>query len=341
MRIEVLEDRATPAVINFVPFSAVADHQLPALTTALPSTALLQFNPLPDVVALAKADTTIQTPVHIFGSFQQILSSPMANPLNISPLKLVVSYQINGDVTGASVAPTTTNPVGSLTAHIDLTGKYTAALYVPSPTTPFRPPWVITGTFTEKGDVSGSLNLPSATATDEISFTATIASTQTEWRLSPTATVPILWSVQSTVQAAGKFEESTILPPPPTPLSPVVVTSPFSLQDHIDSSLAPILSNGTLGPAVNVSAVDNAAGTATLYVFPNATPPPPIVLGTTRYLQQLSEELTYPDGSKVDLGQVFATDGLFVNASIGPIVTPLHGGLAGNPSSSYAVAATD
>src|SRR5256885_12436466 len=89
-KLEPLEDRSTPAVINFVPFSAVAVNPSP-----LPSTALIQFNPLPDVVALSKTDTTIQMPVHVQASFQQVLTSPMTTGCtgNFPPVKLIVTYQ--------------------------------------------------------------------------------------------------------------------------------------------------------------------------------------------------------------------------------------------------------
>ncbi|HEX4589271.1 MAG TPA: hypothetical protein VH120_05045 [Gemmataceae bacterium] len=317
-QIERLEDRTTPALINFVPFSAVAANPAP-----LPATALMQFNPLPDVVALAKADATIQVPVHLQGNFQQLLTSPMAGggPANGPPIKLVVIYQIDGTVAGSSTAPTAAGP-GSLTAHLDLTGKYLATIFVPSAGNTLQPPWTITGTFTEKGDLSGPLNKPSTSATDPISFTATIATNQVERRLSLTGAASVPWSVQSTVQAAGKFQVGTVLPPPPTPLSPIVVTAPFTVQEQIASSLAPIPANGTPPPPpVKITAVDNAAGMASYTLFPSGMNTALLVTpGTTNYLQQMQETISYPPtstggGTTVTLGQVFAANGVYVNGS--------------------------
>src|SRR5947209_7605371 len=70
--VQWLEDRTNPAGISFVPFSAAAVNPAP-----LPATALMQFNPLPDVTGLPATATTITIPVHVAGSFHQVLTPPI------------------------------------------------------------------------------------------------------------------------------------------------------------------------------------------------------------------------------------------------------------------------
>ncbi|HEX4592544.1 MAG TPA: hypothetical protein VH120_21650, partial [Gemmataceae bacterium] len=185
-----------------MPFSAAAVNPAP-----LPATALMQFNPLPDVTGLPATGTTLTIPVHVAGSFHQILTPPIISmgtgPAIGFPAKLDVAYTIDGTATVTVTPPTAAQP-GTYSATFNVAGKYTATFFPWSFAT-IQPPWIITGKYTEQGGVKGPLNSPSPTAVDPMTFTATIGTQQTETRLSssPLGTTP--WSVQATVVAGGTF----------------------------------------------------------------------------------------------------------------------------------------
>jgi hypothetical protein len=309
-----------PAGLDFVPFSVVAVNPSP-----VPPTALVQFNPLPDLSGIPAAGTMFQKPVHVQGTFHQTLApvTSAANPVAPPPVKLDVTYDLTGTESGAAKPPdpASTTP-GTFSAQYNLTGTITEALTIPKLTNT-QPPtiWTIKTTLTEQGTVTGPLNRATSNTppVDVMSFSATVGLNQVQYQIPTTANFPTLWNVQSTIQSAGKFQVT----PGAATTSTAAVTTPFSLQDQISQSLAQVSATGTPPTApIKVTAVDNASGTVT-------TPPPVLsntsvlkpFAGTTQYKQQLSETITVPPsptqpGYTVNVTQAFDTNGLFQSFNI-------------------------
>jgi hypothetical protein len=320
LRLQELENRTTPAGLDFVPFSTAAINPSP-----VPPTALIQFNPLPDLSGIPAAGTTFQKPVHLLGSFQQTLTpvSSAANPVAPPPLKLQVTYSLNGSESGAAIppGPTSTTP-GTFNVQYNLTGTITETLTIPGISNT-QPPtiWIITTKLSEQGTVAGPLN-PATTNTppvDVMNFSSTIGLNQVQFQIPATANHPTLWDVQSTIQSTGKFQVS------PGVNSTAAAVTPFSLQNQLTESLAQISATGTPPSApIKVTAVDNATGTVTapLPLLSNTSPFNSFA-GTTRYGQQLTETITVPPsptqpGYTVTVTQAFDTNGLFQSFNVVP-----------------------
>src|SRR5947209_12829392 len=249
-RLEFLEDRATPSAgLDFVPFSTVAVNPSP-----VPPTALIQFNPLPNLIGIPAAGATFQSPVHLQGTFHQTLMAPTTTggPVTGTAVRLDVAYSLTGSDSGIAkpADPTSTTP-GSFTADYNLAGTVTETLTIPGATATTKPTvWAIITKLTEKGTVSGPLNriVTGTPVVDEMTFNSTIGLTQGQAKLSTTAAGSTRWSVESMIQSTGKFE---VNPVPPITTSGVipVVTTPFALQNQITESLAPVPATGTPPPA--------------------------------------------------------------------------------------------
>jgi hypothetical protein len=333
LRLETLEIRANPVAFTFVPYSVVA-----ANPTWVPSTALIQFNPLPNLVGVLSASGSFHQPIALEGSFHQALVSPTGSAAETGHLD--VTYNVHGSVNSTIVqpGPSATQP-GFLTADYTLSGHITEVLTLPGATP--QSAWTITGDLTETGTVSGPLNWPVAGATvvDPIAFTSIIGLTQSELRVASTAgggETP--WAVQSTIQSAGKFQVNAT---PPISAAATLV-SPFTLQDQISGTLAPVSAVSTPPqPPIRVTAVDNATGSVTTPAFRLSTSGIPTGFGTTQYVSQLAETLVSPPsptnpGWSVTENETFNTLGTFQNFGLLPPVTltpgpaPLDGALDAN-----------
>jgi hypothetical protein len=328
-RLECLEDRATPSVgLDFVPFSTVAVNPSP-----VPPTALVQFNPVPDLFGIPGAGAMFQDPIHLQGTFHQTLTAPSATagPARSTPVVLDIVYNLTGSDSGAAVPadPTTATP-GHFAAEYNLAGTVTETLTIPAASATVLPTvWAIMTRLTENGTVTGPLNriVTGTPVVDEMTFDSTIGLTQVQRKLSTTSAGSTPWSVQSDIQSTGKFEVNPVPPPTTTAGAVAVVTTPFTLQNQITESLAPVPATSAPPPApIKVTAVDNAAGTVTKYMRPLANSTAPLFLtGATQYRQQLTETITIPPsptqpGYSVTVSQPFDTTGVFQSVNVLPPV---------------------
>ena len=108
---------ANPSAVSFVPFSVVASNP-----SSLPPTALMQFNPLPELSVVSPAGGAFQSPIQVQGSFQQSLIPPAAtggSSLSATPPAghLEVTYDLHGSESGTVTrpGPSATQP-GALSA---------------------------------------------------------------------------------------------------------------------------------------------------------------------------------------------------------------------------------
>jgi hypothetical protein len=332
--LDALEDRTNPASLNFVPFTTVAVNPEP-----LPPTALIQFNPLPDLTGLSAGATTFTRPIVVQGVFHQSLipstatggataamataAGPVAGP------HLDLTYSLRGTVTWSSPPPTAgaTGPA-AFTATFNLTGVVNGAIYVPGQSAPMV--WSINSTLTEQGSVTGPFFTPSASpvAGEIATFSLQVGLTQTEAHAATAVNSAFPWRIQSTNQSAGKFQLNTILPPSATAI-PVLAPTPFSLQNQIGETLTQLtpMASGALLQPIRISATDDASGTVTTNFYPLVLAMlPPVAPGSTQYHEQLSETITYPPGptqpgATQTVTEGFDTTGLFQAFGIVPVTS--------------------
>jgi hypothetical protein len=307
-RIEALEDRMNPAGLTFVPFSVLAVNPQP-----LPPSALVQFNPLPDVNNLPSTPGSFQNPIAFQGSFQQTITP---SPSTTTAGKLTINFSLKGSVSGTVMPPTAAGP-GTFTAMYTITGTATETIYLPGTTILSQYPWAISTAITESGTVSGPLNAASSTAivTDPMTFSATIGLKQTEYSVNPFGIPTVPWYIDAQVQAAGQFQ--VVVPPPGPTVVPDSVAATFAVQDGIDESLSTPAANPL--PPYKILATDNGAGSVAETVYPlspTAGPSGPSIMpsyvtGKTQYHEDLAETITNPTGGTQNVSEAFDTTGLF------------------------------
>jgi hypothetical protein len=295
----------------------------------LPSTALIQFNPVPVLDGIPSGPATFLLPIKFQGNSQEDLVSPSIGvpPTTLGHLNIVYSLQGAATETIIPPGPTATQP-GSFSATFTITGKVTEILTPPGLGP--QQAWAITTTISEHGTVSGPLTPPDGTDVHPMNFTLRTDLTQIE-RSAVSAAGGTPWLVRATVNSTGAFQVREI--PSATPVAGFSLVAPFTDHDLITESLSPVSPVSVPPrPPIQILATNDAAGTVTEHGFNLG--PAPTVSGTTQYHSQLHETITYPPGptdpgSTQSLTQTLDTTGDFQNF----IFFPPGVALAGLPGS--------
>jgi hypothetical protein len=217
-----------------------------------------------------------------------------------------ISYKLHATVIENLVVP---NPAsaqpGSYSAEFSLAGTVTETL---APVTPMNgATWVINGTISEEGSISGALNMPSSTAPvfDHLMWTAQINETGRETPLHTPGPSQRPWNFQANIHSSGMLMEH-----PAVPILPAALAATFMQQDVVTACFMPVLplEDPRPDPCIPVIATCTTAGSVTDTVRPG------VDSGITRYADSVNETIKLPDGGVRDVMENSQNSGTFIIA---------------------------
>jgi hypothetical protein len=297
--LEALEDRLTPS-LDFFPVAHVAINPDP-----LPPTALVEFDPLPNLATATAGMSTQQE--HLIG----VLSKQIGMPGVVEPCWILEAfYSLNASVTENDIPPSPF-AAGSISDTFSLTGTETVALIPVAPTT--GPTWVFSGTLSENGTFNGVISPPDpATGISQLSSTFTQTGMQTGTWIdlgAPVLSAPDGREYHAVFQSAGMLGE--------LPLAPTVMPSPptanFRQQDQVTACFMPAPSPfHPPGPCITVNAAFATWGSVTFNSVPVVFPGSngfigqndgsiQQITGSEQYTDQGVETILMPDGSTLTI----------------------------------------
>jgi hypothetical protein len=308
-QLEKLEDRLTPAGLNFIPVAHVAVNPQPlppggGAEITFPGVYLeevpLVTNPIPGVSS--------QTENLVGVLSKQIAIQPGATDRgNPGPWFLEAFYNLTVNDTVTVTPPDPASGQEGVSASFSMTGALSEILIPPGPA--IMPTTFLNGTMTETGTLDGALSPSDPTSGTRKLIGRTKYSNINLER--GTVLTPGLANWYQQVQGNSQVNLEELVPP----ASATVTTASFWEQGEV---LINFLAGNPDSPVVlgTIDATFIAGGSAMLNVFYPPGPPNfhEIDAGTTQYTDSLTETMMMSDGSMQTLTQDSLDNGTFIIA---------------------------